>query len=63
MQVSGEGGKKRDHKSSFHALINIATKEGPLALYAGFSANVTRQLAYTMTKIGLFQILRENLNQ
>ncbi|XP_014249192.1 mitochondrial 2-oxoglutarate/malate carrier protein-like [Cimex lectularius] len=57
MQLSGEGGAKKVHKSSFHAVTNIISRDGPLALYDGFSANIARQLCYTMTRLSVFQLL------
>jgi solute carrier family 25 oxoglutarate transporter 11 len=63
MQVSGEGGKSRDHSTSFHAVKNVYKNEGLLGFYNGFSANIARQLAYTMTKLGLFQFFREELKK
>ncbi|KAE8573677.1 mitochondrial 2-oxoglutarate/malate carrier protein [Halyomorpha halys] len=56
MQLSGEGGKSRDHKTAFHAFFNIWKNEGPMALYDGFSANIARQICYTMTRLGVYQM-------
>uniref|UniRef100_A0A224XUA2 Putative mitochondrial fatty acid anion carrier protein/uncoupling protein n=1 Tax=Panstrongylus lignarius TaxID=156445 RepID=A0A224XUA2_9HEMI len=61
MQLSGEGGKQRDHKTSLHAVKNIVQNEGFIALYDGFTANIARQIAYTMTRLGVFQIAVEQL--
>lgn len=36
MQLSGEGGAAKAHKTSFHAIANIARTEGPTALYKGY---------------------------
>jgi len=36
MQLSGEGGAAREHKTSFHALTNIFRKEGFRGIYAGY---------------------------
>lgn len=36
MQMSGEGGAAREHKTSFHALANIFRKEGLSGIYAGY---------------------------
>lgn len=63
MQLSGEGGKQRDHKTALHAVINISKKEGPIALYDGFSANIARQICYTMTRLGVFQIAIEKFSE
>ncbi len=35
MQLSGEGGGAKAHKTSFHAMANIARTEGPSSLYKG----------------------------
>ncbi|KAK9507571.1 hypothetical protein O3M35_007398 [Rhynocoris fuscipes] len=61
MQLSGEGGKAREHKTSLHAVKNIVQSEGVLALYDGLTANIARQLAYTMTRLGLYQITVDQL--
>uniref|UniRef100_A0A1B6MJG6 Mitochondrial 2-oxoglutarate/malate carrier protein n=2 Tax=Graphocephala atropunctata TaxID=36148 RepID=A0A1B6MJG6_9HEMI len=57
MQLSGEGGKKRDHSNTFQAFRNIIAKEGPRGLYQGISANILRQATYTTTRIGVYQTL------
>lgn len=56
MQLSGEGGKKRDHSNSFQAVKNIVKKEGVRGLYQGISATMVRQGTYTTARLGLFQI-------
>jgi solute carrier family 25 oxoglutarate transporter 11 len=61
MQLSGEGGQLRIHKTAFHAIFNISVKEGPLALYKGLSAAVLRQLTYGTVRFGLFQTLEQNI--
>lgn len=63
MQLSGERGQQREHKTAFHAVGNIWQKEGPAALYDGFSANIARQIAYTMTRLGIFQSAMEQLEE
>ena len=35
MQMSGEGGATREHKTSFHALTKIFRNEGFRGIYAG----------------------------
>lgn len=37
MQMSGEGGGAREHKTSLHALRSIFLKEGFTGIYAGYS--------------------------
>lgn len=55
MQLSGEGGQKRDHSNTFQAFRNILAKEGGKGLYQGISANMLRQATYTTTRIGMYQ--------
>lgn len=55
MQLSGEGGQKRDHSNTFQAFKNILAKEGGKGLYQGISANMLRQATYTTTRIGMYQ--------
>ena len=38
MQLSGEMGRAREHKTFLHALFNIARKEGVRSLYTGYAA-------------------------
>lgn len=57
MQLSGKGGEKRVHKTSVHAVYNIAKNEGPLAIYTGLSASILRQLTLTMTRLGMYSAI------
>jgi solute carrier family 25 oxoglutarate transporter 11 len=57
MQVSGEGGGARAHKSSFHAIANIFKQEGPAAFYNGIGAGLLRQVMYTGTRLGIYTSL------
>uniref|UniRef100_A0A1B6G6T4 Mitochondrial 2-oxoglutarate/malate carrier protein n=2 Tax=Cuerna arida TaxID=1464854 RepID=A0A1B6G6T4_9HEMI len=57
MQLSGEGGRMRDHSNTFQAFRNIVAKEGTRGLYQGISANILRQATYTTTRIGVYQYL------
>lgn len=57
MQMSGEGGAARAHKSSIHAIKNIVSNEGFLALYNGLSAGLLRQATYTTTRLGIYTTL------
>ena len=36
MQMSGEGGGVKEHKTSFHALSSVFRKEGFRGIYAGY---------------------------
>ena len=57
MQLSGKGGSEKIHKTSVHAVYNIASQEGILAIYNGLSASVFRQLTLTMTRLGLYSVI------
>ncbi|XP_064384029.1 mitochondrial 2-oxoglutarate/malate carrier protein-like isoform X1 [Halichondria panicea] len=57
MQLSGEGGANRVHKTSFHALVRIVRTEGFFALYNGLSAGLFRQATYSTTRLGVYQSL------
>ncbi|XP_063716634.1 mitochondrial 2-oxoglutarate/malate carrier protein-like [Symsagittifera roscoffensis] len=57
MQVSGEGGGAKTHKSSFHAIRNILANEGFLAFYNGLGAGLLRQVMYTGTRLGIYTSL------
>lgn len=59
MQLSGEGGKAREYKTSFHAIQGIAKKEGVVAMYNGLSAGLLRQATYTTTRLGIYTWLFE----
>ncbi|XP_077998025.1 mitochondrial 2-oxoglutarate/malate carrier protein-like [Glandiceps talaboti] len=57
MQLSGEGGGKREHKTSLHALRSIVKNEGVFAVYTGLSAGLLRQATYTTTRLGVYTML------
>ena len=63
MQMSGIGGAAREHKTAFHALINIARAEGPMSLYNGLSAGLLRQATYTTTRLGIYTSLLDNFKK
>jgi len=63
MQLSGELGKAKEHKSSLHALINIGRQEGVRNLYKGLSAALLRQATYTTTRLGVYSSLIESFSQ
>ncbi|ELR21163.1 oxoglutarate carrier, putative [Acanthamoeba castellanii str. Neff] len=59
MQLSGEGGGAKAHKTSFHAMANIARTEGPSSLYKGLSAGLLRQATYTTARLGMYSIIND----
>lgn len=61
MQLSGEKGLAVDHKNSFQAIVNIAKREKLSGFYQGITANFTRQLVYTSTRIGMYTTLKEEM--
>jgi solute carrier family 25 oxoglutarate transporter 11 len=61
MQLSGEGGGKKVHKTAFHAVANIARQEGVYGLYNGLSAGLLRQASYTTTRLGVYQWLEDSV--
>ncbi|XP_076358006.1 mitochondrial 2-oxoglutarate/malate carrier protein-like isoform X1 [Tachypleus tridentatus] len=63
MQLSGEGGKARDHKSSFHAVRSIVKQEGLFGLYSGLSAGLLRQASYTTVRMGVYSTLFEKISK
>jgi solute carrier family 25 oxoglutarate transporter 11 len=62
MQLSGEGGKAREYKTSFHAIQGIIKKEGIVAMYTGLSAGLLRQATYTTTRLGIYTWLFEKFS-
>ncbi|XP_015283385.1 PREDICTED: mitochondrial 2-oxoglutarate/malate carrier protein [Gekko japonicus] len=61
MQLSGEGAKTKEYKTSFHAVGSILRKEGVRGIYTGLSAGLLRQATYTTTRLGIYTILFEKL--
>lgn len=59
LQLSGEGGTARAHKSTLHAIGNVVRSEGIVNLYNGLSAALFRQVTYTTTRMGVFQYLMD----
>jgi solute carrier family 25 oxoglutarate transporter 11 len=57
MQLSGEGGAVREHKTSLHAISRVVRGEGILGLYNGLSAGLLRQATYSTTRLGVYQSL------
>ncbi|KAK2154038.1 hypothetical protein LSH36_278g00040 [Paralvinella palmiformis] len=57
MQMSGEGGASKEHKTSLHAIRSIIRNEGFTGIYSGLSAGLLRQASYTTTRLGVYSIL------
>ncbi|XP_064460795.1 mitochondrial 2-oxoglutarate/malate carrier protein-like [Ornithodoros turicata] len=62
MQLSGEGGKAKEHKTSLHAIRSILQKEGLTGMYAGLSAGLLRQASYTTVRMGVYTSLFETFS-
>lgn len=63
MQLSGEKGTTADHKNSFQAIANMAKNEKLSGFYRGISANFTRQLIFTSTRVGSYTSLVHELKK
>ncbi|KAL8574781.1 hypothetical protein ACOMHN_035324 [Nucella lapillus] len=63
MQMSGEGGKSKEHKTSAHAIRSILKNEGISGIYTGLSAGLLRQATYTTTRLGIYTTLFEMLSK
>lgn len=63
MQLSGEGGKAREHKTSLHAIRAIIRNEGLSGIYTGLSAGLLRQATYTTTRLGVYTVLFESFSK
>ncbi|CAN2390301.1 Belongs to the mitochondrial carrier (TC 2.A.29) family [Pristimantis euphronides] len=63
MQLSGEGAKTKEYKTSFHAVSSILKNEGLRGIYTGLSAGLLRQATYTTTRLGIYTILFEKLTK
>jgi len=63
MQLSGEGGAIRVHKTALHAVYNVGVKEGIPALYKGLTAAALRQITYGSVRLGLYQTLEESCSE
>uniref|UniRef100_A0A452UDR0 Mitochondrial 2-oxoglutarate/malate carrier protein n=2 Tax=Ursus maritimus TaxID=29073 RepID=A0A452UDR0_URSMA len=61
MQLSGEGAKTREYKTSFHALTSILRAEGLRGIYTGLWPGLLRQATYTTTRLGIYTVLFERL--
>ena len=62
MQLSGEGGKAKEHKNTFQAIRSIMMKEGIKGMYSGLSAGLLRQATYTTTRLGIYTWLFESMS-
>jgi len=62
MQLSGEGGKAKEHKTSIHAIKSVIRNEGLSGLYVGLSAGLLRQASYTTVRMGVYSTLFEKLS-
>lgn len=62
MQLSGEGGKAKEHKTSLHAIRSVIQKEGLSGLYVGLSAGLLRQASYTTVRMGVYTTLFEKFS-
>lgn len=62
MQLSGEGGKAREHKNTFQAIRSIMMKEGITGMYSGLSAGLLRQATYTTTRLGIYTWLFDSMS-
>ncbi|XP_043933021.1 mitochondrial 2-oxoglutarate/malate carrier protein [Protopterus annectens] len=63
MQLSGEGARTKEYKTSFHAVGSILRKEGVRGIYTGLSAGLLRQATYTTTRLGIYTILFEKFTK
>jgi len=51
------------HRSSLQAFFNIAKLEGVSSLYSGLSAGLFRQATYTTAKLGVFNVMMNELTK
>ncbi|KAG9338996.1 hypothetical protein JZ751_024394 [Albula glossodonta] len=63
MQLSGQGSKAREYKTSLHALASILRNEGVGGIYTGLSAGLLRQATYTTTRLGIYTVLFERMTK
>lgn len=62
MQLSGEGGKAKEHRNTLHAIRSIMLKEGISGMYSGLSAGLLRQATYTTTRLGIYTWLFDSMS-
>uniref|UniRef100_A0A3B3RUM6 Solute carrier family 25 member 11 n=1 Tax=Paramormyrops kingsleyae TaxID=1676925 RepID=A0A3B3RUM6_9TELE len=63
MQLSGQGSKAREYKTSLHAVASILRHEGVRGIYTGLSAGLLRQATYTTTRLGIYTVLFERMSK
>ncbi|KAL3862102.1 hypothetical protein ACJMK2_008095 [Sinanodonta woodiana] len=63
MQLSGEGGRAKEHKTSLHAIKSILKNEGFKGMYTGLSAGLLRQASYTTVRLGIYTSLFEKFSK
>lgn len=63
MQLSGEGGKAKEHRNTLHAIRSIMLKEGISGMYSGLSAGLLRQATYTTTRLGIYTWLFDSMSR
>lgn len=63
MQLSGEGGKAKEHRNTLHAIRSIVLKEGVSGIYSGLSAGLLRQATYTTTRLGIYTWLFDSMSR
>ncbi|KTG39276.1 hypothetical protein cypCar_00016874 [Cyprinus carpio] len=63
MQLSGQGSKAREYRTSFHAVASILRNEGIGGIYTGLSAGLLRQATYTTTRLGIYTVLFERMSK
>lgn len=63
MQLSGEGGKTKEHRNTLHAIRSIMVKEGISGMYSGLSAGLLRQATYTTTRLGIYTWLFDTMSR
>jgi len=59
MQLSGVGGKAKEHKTSFHVLRAVLKNEGISGAYSGLGAGLLRQASYTTVRMGVYNTVLE----
>ncbi|XP_054167035.1 mitochondrial 2-oxoglutarate/malate carrier protein-like [Oppia nitens] len=62
MQLSGEGRKGKEFKTSFHAISSVVKNEGFGGLYVGLSAGLLRQATYATVRLGIYSTLFDKLS-
>ncbi|KAL1482568.1 hypothetical protein MTO96_033700, partial [Rhipicephalus appendiculatus] len=66
MQLSGEGGKSKEHKTSLHAIRSVIQKEGiprDVRRVSKLSAGLLRQASYTTVRMGVYTSLFETFSK